>query len=144
MIYFWPNCTPEFNKQQNSLGCHSVCENILLLAIFQVLINLQSLSQNLPRNSKVKARMKGERWQCRSAAQKQQGSCCELHVLPICTNRRSLWEKGSDLHICEALAPSGQWTRIPALLGITAVHAVSLRIQTQQPFACSKSRADRS
>lgn len=108
MIYFWPNCTPEFNKQQNSLGCHSVCENILLLAIFQVLINLQSLSQNLPRNSKVKARMKEGRWQCRSAAQKQRAhavSCTYCVSVPtgdhygkravICTSEKPLLPRGS-------------------------------------------------
>lgn len=108
VIYFWPNHTPQFNKQQNPLGCHSVCKNILLLVIFQFHINLQSFSQNLPHNSKVKARMKGERLRCLSAAQKQWGSCCELlYIIHLFTNRRALKQKSSNLYkTCETLMPS--------------------------------------
>lgn len=138
VIYFWPNHTPQFNKQQNPLGCHSVCKNILLLVIFQFHINLQSFSQNLPHNSKVKARMKGERLRCLSAAQKQWGSCCELsYIMHLFTNRRALKQKSSNLYkTCETLMPSRERERLTQTCFLI-VSLVSLSIPTQSLFACS-------
>lgn len=143
MIYFWPNHTPQFNKQQNPLGCHGVCKNILLLVIFQFHINLQSFSQNLPRNSKVKARMKRERLRRLSAAQKQWGSRCELwYIVHLFTNRRALKQKSSNLYkTSETLMPSRERLTQTYFL---VVSLISLSIHTQQPFACSKPCADTS